>query len=124
MQLFVSGTFPLHAGYNISDAFPTSGGQFHVSDGIFNALKFSQVSPAITSSLALNAYVTGLAFNQSNVDAITADMEMYLIGAIVPNCVESCGRRCPIAHTGEHHQSLRRRLLPLARRLIDQRSPT
>lgn len=54
-----------------------------------NALKGLKVDLVITSTLALDDYVTDLSFNQSNVDAITDNTALYLIGAVAPPIVQS-----------------------------------
>ena len=66
-----------------------SGKQFDVNDAILNSLKNLEVSLGIDSAVKIDDYATDLAFNQSNVKAITDDTALYLIGVVAPPIVQT-----------------------------------
>ncbi|KAI0072486.1 hypothetical protein K474DRAFT_1678619 [Panus rudis PR-1116 ss-1] len=66
-----------------------SGHQFDVNNAILNALAGMEVNLAVDSSVHLDEYATDLAFNQSNVPAITDKTALYLIGVVAPPIVQS-----------------------------------
>ncbi|TBU46075.1 hypothetical protein BD309DRAFT_663805 [Dichomitus squalens] len=66
-----------------------SGKQFDVNDAILNSLKNLVVELGIDSAVKIDDYATDLAFNQSNVKAITDDTSLYLIGVVAPPIVQT-----------------------------------
>ncbi|KAF9071074.1 hypothetical protein BDP27DRAFT_1419362 [Rhodocollybia butyracea] len=69
---------------SVDSSAPTcvSGTQFDFDDAILNSLKNLRIDLAIQSSLKLDDYATNLAFAQHNVEAITDDTALFLIGAV------------------------------------------
>ncbi|KAI9066059.1 hypothetical protein FKP32DRAFT_1566723 [Trametes sanguinea] len=65
-----------------------SGKQFDVDDAILNALKNLEVTLAIDSQVKIDDFATELAFNQTNVTAITDKTALYLIGVVAPPIVQ------------------------------------
>ncbi|KAJ4468227.1 hypothetical protein J3R30DRAFT_3715154 [Lentinula aciculospora] len=59
-----------------------SGNQFDFDDAILNSLKNLRIDLAVQSSVKLDDYATNLAFTQHNVEAVTDDTALYLIGAV------------------------------------------
>ncbi|KAH9083581.1 hypothetical protein EDB83DRAFT_2511885 [Lactarius deliciosus] len=75
----------------VSTEAPTcvSGKQFDVAAAILNALKNLKVTLNIDSLVKIDDYSTELAFNQTNVTALTDQTALYLIGAVAPPIVQT-----------------------------------
>ncbi|KIK68835.1 hypothetical protein GYMLUDRAFT_34828 [Collybiopsis luxurians FD-317 M1] len=59
-----------------------SGNQFDFNDAILDSLKNLRIDLAVQSSVKLDDFATDLAFAQHNVEAITDDTALFLIGAV------------------------------------------
>ncbi|KAI9463679.1 hypothetical protein BJY52DRAFT_1404720 [Lactarius psammicola] len=75
----------------VSTEAPTcvSGKQFDVAAAILNALKNLKVTLVIDSLVKIDDYSTELAFNQTNVTALTDQTALFLIGAVAPPIVQT-----------------------------------
>ncbi|CDO73852.1 hypothetical protein BN946_scf185016.g9 [Trametes cinnabarina] len=73
---------------NTNSSTCSSGEQFDVDDAILDALKNLKVTLAIDSQVKIDDYATELAFNQTNVTAITDKTALYLIGVVAPPIVQ------------------------------------
>lgn len=75
----------------VSTGAPTcvSGKQFDVAAAILNALKNLKVTLDIDSLVKIDDYSTKLAFNQTNVTALTDQTALFLIGAVAPPIVQT-----------------------------------
>ncbi|KAJ3724969.1 hypothetical protein DFJ43DRAFT_1197841 [Lentinula guzmanii] len=73
---------PVNTSVDTSSATCVSGNQFDFDDAILDSLKNLRIDLAVQSSVKLDDYATNLAFAQHNVEAITDDTALYLIGAV------------------------------------------
>ncbi|KAJ3838704.1 hypothetical protein F5878DRAFT_725102 [Lentinula raphanica] len=73
---------PVNTSVDTSSPTCVSGNQFDFDDAILSSLKNLRVDLAVQSSLKLDDYATNLAFAQHNVEAITDDTALFLIGAV------------------------------------------
>ncbi|KAH8979124.1 hypothetical protein EDB92DRAFT_1821158 [Lactarius akahatsu] len=75
----------------VSTEAPTcvSGKQFDVAAAVLDALKNLKVTLKIDSLVKIDDYPTELAFNQTNVTALTDQTALYLIGAVAPPVVQT-----------------------------------
>lgn len=66
-----------------------SGNQFDVNSAILNSLKGMKVQLDVDSTVALDEYVTDLAFVQKDVPAITDETALRLVGVVAPPIVQT-----------------------------------
>ncbi|KAH7108191.1 hypothetical protein BKA62DRAFT_764259 [Auriculariales sp. MPI-PUGE-AT-0066] len=80
---------PIVATVNNEPSGCSSGHQFDVNGAILRALKNMPVHLDVTSTVALDEYVTDLRFAQDNVTAVTDETALKLIGAVAPPIVQN-----------------------------------
>ncbi|KAJ3850500.1 hypothetical protein EV368DRAFT_84496 [Lentinula lateritia] len=73
---------PVNSTVDTSSPTCISGNQFDFDTAILDSLKNLKIDLAVQSSVKLDDYATNLAFAQHDVDAITDNTALYLIGAV------------------------------------------
>ncbi|KAI9442265.1 hypothetical protein H4582DRAFT_1809416 [Lactarius indigo] len=92
----------------VSTEAPTcvSGKQFDVAAAVLNALKNLKVTLNIDSLVKIDDYPTELAFNQTNVTALTDQTALYLIGAVAPPVVQTLVDNANLTFSGANITNL------------------
>ncbi|KAI0739355.1 hypothetical protein C8Q80DRAFT_1123812 [Daedaleopsis nitida] len=76
-----------------------SGHQFDVNSAILNSLKNLKVTLAIDSAVKIDDFSTDLAFVQNDVDAITDETALYLVGVVAPPIVQTLVHQAKLSFT-------------------------